>query len=259
MNKAKYLIAVLMVIVLSLACLIACMGVVRGSGKLETKEYDYSGFTSVEIGYAFEVEVIQSDSFNVEITADDNLFEYIQVDKRGDTLEIRLRSGYAYFATKVASITMPTLDHLSLSGASRGAVSGFSSSDSMKFNVSGASTLDIEDMEAGDTSLEISGASRVSGTIKIDDGTFEVSGASTVELDGNADDLTAEVSGASTLALDGFIVANADVEISGASNTTINTSGNLDITLSGASKLEYIGNPTFGRVDISGASSLNKK
>ena len=259
MSKAKFLVVTLMVVVLSLMCLVNCMGVIRGSENLDTKTFDFSDFSRVEIGYAFEVEIVQSDVFSVSVTADDNLFEYILVEKNGDTLEIRLRSGYAYFATKRARITMPVLDSLSLSGASKGKVSGFSSSRSLKFDVSGASSLVIADVEAGDTRFEISGASHVLSIIKIAGGTFDVSGASTVELEGTADDVSMDVSGASTMRLADFAVTNADVELSGASNATINASGSLDIDLSGASRLDYIGNPTLRDISVSGGSTLGPR
>jgi hypothetical protein len=59
--------------------------------------------------------------------------------------------------------------------------------------------------------------------------------------------------------LAGFTVNNADVSLSGASNGTVNLSGKLDANLSGASKLEYIGEPTMGAINTSGASTISKK
>ena len=56
-----------------------------------------------------------------------------------------------------------------------------------------------------------------------------------------------------------FTVNNADVSLSGASDGTINLSGRLDADLSGASRLEYIGEPTLGDMNITGASTLKKK
>ena len=88
---------------------------------------------------------------------------------------------------------------------------------------------------------------------------LEVSGASTVQLKGSASDVTVDVSGASHLRLADLKVENANVILSGASNGTINLDGRLDAELSGASTLEYIGEPTLGVMDITGASTLQKK
>jgi len=47
--------------------------------------------------------------------------------------------------------------------------------------------------------------------------------------------------------------------LSGASNASIQVNGKLDLELSGASRLTLGGNPTMGKVQISGASSLSRR
>jgi hypothetical protein len=84
----------------------------------------------------------------------------------------------------------------------------------------------------------------------------DVSGGATLELSGTGNDLRATASGASTAALGGFAVSNANVEASGASRIAVNASGTLDAKASGASTVQYAGNPTLGRIDESGASAV---
>jgi len=253
--------AVLVAVLLTLGLLAGCVGgVVTGSGNLVTEEMDFSGFTRVEAGYAFEVEITQSDSYSVSITADDNLFEYIQVSKEGETLKIGRKPALSYISTTLrAKITMPDLYELSLSGATRGTVQGFSSSHDFILDLSGASSLDMVEMSAGDVEFDISGASRVTGDITAGDAEFDVSGASTVQLEGSATDIVVDASGASRAELAAFPVNNVDVTLSGASHGTVNLDGILDADLSGASKLSYIGEPTMGTINTSGASTLSKK
>ena len=183
-------------------------------------------------------------------------------------------------ASLQARITMPQLTELGISGASDGEVAGFNSANDLDIEVSGASELELTDMAAGDIDFEISGASEVEGDIKAGgDVTFDMSGASEVDADieaggdveldlsgasrlemrGSAQKMRVEASGASQLDLDSFAVQDADVDLSGASQATINLDGRLDAELSGASELEYIGEPTLGSLDTSGASNLTKK
>jgi hypothetical protein len=89
--------------------------------------------------------------------------------------------------------------------------------------------------------------------------TVDLSGASTLTANGQADDLMATVSGASTLNISGLSINDADMQISGASHATINLSGRLDANVSGASSLQYSGQPTLGNVSTSGASTVTKK
>ena len=250
------LVAALLISIMSAGC----EGVVTGSGKLETKQYNFSDFNRVDIGYAFEVEIVQSSSYSISVTADDNLFEYIQVAKEGETLKIDLKGIISLGrVTLKAEITMPQLRGLELSGATRGIVSGFSSTENLDIEVSGASSLDLTDISAGDVKFEVSGASKVTGDIAADNTDFDISGASTAQLEGSSMDIIVDASGASRVKLAAFIVNNADVKLSGASSGTVNLDGRLDIDLSGASKLEYIGEPTMGTINITGASSLSKK
>jgi hypothetical protein len=258
MKKAVMLIVVVLLLLLLVP---GCFGLINGSGNLETREFNYSDFTRIEVGNAFEVEVIQSGSFGISVTADDNIFDYLNVAKSGETLKIWLKSGYSYSNhTAIAEISMPQLYQLDFSGATHGVVQGFSSSHDFNLELSGASSLNINDMTAGNLRVNISGASSVTGSILADgDARFDISGASSVSLSGSADDLDADASGASHLGLDNFPVNNTSVELSGASGGTINLGGTLNADLSGASHLYYIGEPTLGDLDTSGSSSISKK
>ncbi len=256
----KAIVAVLMSVLLTSGLLVGCIGgVVTGSGNLDTREFNFSDFSRVEVGSAFEVKVVQSDSYSVSVTADDNLLDYVLVSKQGTTLKIYLKTAHYIATTTRAEITMPQLRGLELSGATRGTVSGFSSTENVDIEVSGASSLDMVDMSTGDIDFRISGASRVTGDITARDADFEVSGASTVQLEGSAADTVIEASGASRAELAGFTVNNADVRLSGASSGTVNLEGRLDADLSGASTLSYIGEPIMGNINTSGASTLRRR
>jgi len=240
-----------------------CAGVVAGSGKQVTEAYDFAGFTRLEVGSTFELVVTRSASYSVSVTADDNLFQYIEVSQDGETLKIGLKSIIRLGpATLKAQVGMPLIRGLELSGASKGTLSGFSSQEEMDITVSGASSLELVDMTTGDLKLDVSGASRLNGSAAGGDADFEVSGASIVQLEGSAGNLVADASGASRIMLAAFTVANADVTLSGASSGTVNirVGGRLDADLSGASRLEYIGEQiNLGSIHKSGASTLSKK
>jgi len=259
----KAVVAALVAVLLTSGLSAGCVGHREaGSGNLVTEEFEFSDFTRVEVGSAFEVEIVRADSYRVSVTADDNLFEHIQVSKQGETLKIGLKllPLRPLFTTLRAEITMPRIYDLDLSGATRGTVSGFSSTENLDVGVSGASSLNLVEMSAGDVEFELSGASKARGEITAGgDARIDLSGASSVQLQGSASDLVIDASGASRAALDNFPVANADVELSGASGATVNLDGILDADLSGASRLSYIGEPSMGDINTSSGSSVSKK
>ncbi len=217
---------------------IAPRGLIVGSGDLVSEEWDYSDFTGVSVGMAFDVEITQSSSYSINITADDNLFEYVEVSLTGNTLTINLRCCYSYLGTtNRAVIAMPGLNYLDFSGATHGSVEGFSSTDDFVLLLSGASSL--------------SGDYTTTGNAE-----FDLSGASSLQLEGGAADILIRASGGSQLELSGFPVNNADIDLSGASRATVNLDGRLDAELSGASQLLYLGDPTLGDVNTSGGSTI---
>ncbi|MEE8353833.1 MAG: DUF2807 domain-containing protein, partial [Dehalococcoidales bacterium] len=101
---------------------------------MTTRQYDFTDFTRVDVGGAFEVEIIRSDSFSVSVDAAEHQLDHIEVSRRGDTLTVgqewRLFGWRPSGSRPSARITMPLLTELKLHGASRGRVTGFDSSES---------------------------------------------------------------------------------------------------------------------------------
>ena len=242
MKRAPGLITILAVVALSAASLVGCQwgADVVGSGKLTTKDFDFSGFTKVEAHNGFQVELTKSSTFSIELTADDNLHEYIEVSKSGETLEIGLEWGRSYRSVTLrAKITMPNLYRINLSGGSQASITGFNSSH--------------------DFSVALSGGSKVNGNITSGDADFDLSGGSQVNLEGTANDLDVNGSGGSQLDLEAFPVDNADINLSGGSRATVNLDGTLDVNLSGGSRVTYVDEPTLDDINLSGDSRVNKK
>ncbi len=250
MNTLTIALIVFLVVVLGVGAILTAafllgvwhpFGQVVGSENLVTQEKFFSDFSVVEVGSGFEVDITQSNSYSIKITADDNVLDYIEVFKTSDTLTIRLKWGYSYQSTTLsAKITMPTLYELELSGGTHGTVEGFSSSHEFVLSLSGGSSLTGDFMTS-------------------EDGQFTLSGGSTLSIDGAANDLRISGSSGSHLELSNFTVHNANVNLSGGSHATVNLDGRLDADLSGGSTLLYIGDPTLGDIETSGGSTIGKK
>jgi hypothetical protein len=241
MLKSRALILFLALALLA-GCTLTRVMSITGSGNVVTQEETLTGFDKVDVSHAFEVEVSQGEAFSVVVHIDDNLVQHLRVDKRGRTLEVGLRPGRMFNirqATMQAEVTMPELTGVELSGASHATLTGFKSTKALEVDLSGASSLrgDIE-----------------SGNVR-----FDLSGASDVTLTGSGRDVAIDASGASEVDLAGFPMDDADVDLSGASEATVNPSGRLNVDASGASDVYYLGSPTLGRVSTSGGSSVGQK
>jgi len=270
-KKIKILTAVLLALLLVTFLISGCQTILvskngeKETGETETRQYDFTEYTCVDISNAFSYEIKQSDIYSISITANNNLFDDIKVAQEEQTLIISMEPPevrQAIFNTNLnlkAVITMPQLNGLDSSGATHGTVADFSSIENLDFTASGASSVELVKISAADVSFVVSGASNVTGDIEANKMELEASGASTVQLKGSADSIASDGSGASHLKLADLKVVNAKIILSGASDCTVNLDGKLDAELSGASTLEYIGEPTLGTMVIPGSSKLRRK
>ncbi len=254
-----------LVLVLSIISAMATIALLTGcirvdlreeAGPLTTRHYDFTDFTGIDAGHAFEVEIIPSDNYSVSITAGENAFDNINVYKNGSTLVVDVDNWFiVWFISPKLTVTMPVLTELELSGASKGTAIGFRSPHDVKLHLSGASELNM-DMETGDFFAELSGASKISGRLIAASTHVELSGASSISLVGSGGNISLDGSGASIADMADFVVDNAYVDFSGASRASLDINGRLDVDLSGASLVEYKGNPSLGEIDLSGSSSI---
>jgi hypothetical protein len=203
-----------LILMMLVTLLSACF---TGSGVLETKSFALADFDSIEINRGVQLEVTRGDGFAVSVTADDNLWDVLDVSLQDRTLHVELPSDRLFSNVTVhAAVSMPVLASVHASGGSHAQLSGF-------------------DVPLPSLNLHASGESAIEG-------------------DANANALSLDLSGASRATLTGM-VTNATVDFSGTSSGTLTVDGTLDYHLSGGSHLVYSGNPQIGKSETSGGSS----
>ena len=212
----------------------------RGSGELLEQTRGLSDFDRLAASHAFEVEVRVGTEPAVTVTSDDNVIDHVTMHVSNGMLQLGLRPGFQVrSATLQAVVTVPGLEEV---------------------RASGASEVRLADPLAGERlRVRSSGASEIVGPVDVTELEVAASGASTIRLEGRAGTARLEASGASDLALAGLTVADARVQLSGASDGLVEVDGTLEAQLSGASSLAYTGSPTLTRESVTGASSLEAR
>lgn len=228
---------------------------------MTTQYFNLQDFNRIKIEGPCSVNVTKSDTFSVNIAASDA--GRIRVDKQGDTLIVG-RRGIDFMSLfrgqSEVTITLPELKEITFSGASHGTLQEFQSDHDLSLKLSGASHLEMHRISCANLRLEISGASNLVGEANIaGDVNMRISGASRVDLSGSGEEAKIELSGASQARLSNFTLNSADVHISGASSAYLKVNQTLDLDLSGASRLEYTGNPVTGKLRVGGASIITHK
>lgn len=256
----KVMIPLVSIILFTGLILMGCQGLnyISGSGNIQTKQFDLKDFNSIEISDSFQFEIKQSSSCSFIASCRENIVPYLDIFVSGKTLVIQLKPGFHTNGDLNVTVTLPEIESINLSGASKGSARGFISSKALKLRISGASQFDA-DLETGDTQIDISGLSQVTGNLKTQLINLKVSGASRCELKGSGGDGFLEISGASESLLRDFQLLNVNIDVSGASTAVIRTDGVLNLNVSGASTLEYYGKPSLHQVNVTGASKINSR
>lgn len=214
---------------------------VKGSGNVIDKGMAISPFESIEVSSAFTVELIQSGKEFVKIETDDNIMPYILVEVKGKNLRIRFKKGARIRKTTKLK-----------------AIIGFN--ELTKIRLSGATDLEAKELLTFDElTIKTSGASSLNLNLKAKQLFVDCSGASDLDLSGQVDKLNIELSGASELNAYLLHAKNCVADVSGASDAKIFASEKLSLEASGASSVEYKGNPTEVDVEEHSASSIRKR
>ena len=212
---------------------------IRPSDHITTQEYSFSNYDRIETESAFAVYINFSDTEEkIEIEANDNLHDHMEVRKESGTLIIGFRNNVGINGPVTLNAYITTRK-----------VTGYSASGASRFFVEN----DINDENA---SIFLSGASRFTGDLNVDHLSVDISGASIVDISGSANTADIRGSGASSFGNYEFITDYLNINFSGASHAVLTVTGDMDVTASGASLIRYKGPATINSQNISGGSQL---
>ena len=211
------------------------------NGRVTTRQATFSNYDAIDASSAFTIYLTISDSDeSIEIEANDNLHQYIEVKKENGVLIIGIENNVSIRgnATLNAYITTKSISSFMASGASR-------------------FILD-QSISEEEVSVYLSGASKFTGNIQSGTLYADLSGASELNLTGYTVDYILEASGASMAKDFGFTSEFLNAELSGASRANVTITKEIDVEASGASSLYYKGDAVITHQELSGASSVSK-
>jgi hypothetical protein len=156
---------------------------------------------------------------SASITVDENLMQYVEMKVKDNVLHVRTTERVRPTHSIKLELTSTALEGGSFSGASR---------------------LNAHQLSGPKFYLETTGASNV-------------------VLDGAVDELVANMTGASDLRAESLQTKTAELSVTGAGDARVAVSDTLKVSITGAGKVEYIGNPPHIEREITGAGSIRKR
>lgn len=186
-----------------------------------TRQFTVSDFSKVDVSGAFVVRFRKGDQYKVVADGNEDDLDDVDVEVNGETVNVSMKkTGVFNWSNRQRiglTITVPSIDELKLSGASKANLTGFGNYSNLDISMSGACRTVFD------------------GTVQ--DLSVDLSGASNLVLRGKATKLDAELSGASKVEATQMTISTATVDASGASHASLGNVTNLDSETSGASKV----------------------
>jgi hypothetical protein len=229
------------------------------------KTYPVKDFTEFVSGGNTSVEISQDGSEYLRVEADAETMKRVKVDQSGKRVSIWVKSDGNFFnwfghSNDPVRITLRVkqLEYLEISGGAR-ATLGDLQGEKFQLNVSGAGNVNFAALNAQRLKMELSGAANVRiETVNSHAQEFHMSGASNIEIESasNSQELDVSASGASNFHGKKLTAKKADLGASGASHVEAAVTELLTAEASGASSVDYYGNPK-AKTNASGASHVN--
>ncbi len=214
---------------------------VKPSNNVTTIDKTISGYTQLSVSDPFKVYVTFSDTEEkIQIEANSNLQQYINVNKQGNQLVIDLDNNLEINGSSILNvyITTKTLD---------------------AFYATGASTIKLQnELYESNVSIKLSGACTLSGSLVVTELNADLEGASNLNLLGSASTVELEANGSSNMMDYGFETSNFKCDINGASNVYLTIQESMNIEASGGSNIYYKGNGVVNNQDLNGGSTIQK-
>ncbi|MFZ4647380.1 MAG: head GIN domain-containing protein [Gemmataceae bacterium] len=190
-----------------------------------TRTFTVDSFDEIDVTGAMIVRIEPGDVFKVVADGEKKDIDRLDVDVDGRTLKLApTKNGpFGVFNNRNVrfTITMPKVEGLKLTGASRAQLSGFTPFNRLDVELTGASTALID--------------------VSVDRLDVDLNGASKVLLKGKADELKGSMTGASLINAKGMTVNKADMRASGASRGIMGQVNDLKKNTSGAGRITSTG------------------
>ena len=212
---------ILLVIILFAALAGGCSSNgIKGSGNVVSETRSVSGVNVVELSGDTQLDIEQTGTESLTITADDNILPLLKSEVRDGRLRLGVETGYSPDAEQRVryKLTVKDLNEIGLSGDGRVEAKNIAT-NRLKVSISG------------------DGVIRAAGTAESQD--ISISGDGTYE----GADLSSK---------------SAEAHISGDGRSVVAVSGELKVNISGDGTVEYIGDPAVTK-NISGDGSVRKR
>ncbi|MCL3781764.1 DUF2807 domain-containing protein [Prolixibacteraceae bacterium JC049] len=221
----QYLLGVAVILLVFLSGCVEVSHVIVGNGRLVSEFRAMPNFEKIDVKGAFKVRVEAGNVFEVKVTAESNLQEYVSTEIYGRTLEIAVRGIDEIEAKHPIELLVitPRLDAVTLDGSG---------------NIYVANFFDVKEAD-----VRLYGSGNISAAFDCDDLDVRVLGSGQVEVEGTAIDADLLVEGSGEILGYDMKARYSDATINGSGQVFVSASRRLDVVINGSGDVYYINDP----------------
>jgi hypothetical protein len=214
---------------------------VNGNGEVITKVFQTSDYDKISGRNSLDIILVEGKEGTITVEAESNIMQHLEVEVKGDRLEIGIEDGYNINTRKGIQITVTVEKISSLNMAGSGDITSTIKLKSRNMNISVAGSGDISvDVESEKLQVNIAG----SGDVK---------------LSGRTEYLDASVAGSGDISAFNLKANNVDASIAGSGDVSVYcTGGELQASIVGSGDLRYKGAPSKIKKNIMGSGDITK-
>ncbi len=211
----------------------------------QSKEFQVSGFDSIETERDHQVKIVHGSTTRVVAYGEQNKLNRVRMEVIDNALVISEEDDdfriclFCITRPVTVEITTPVLETVDANNASNVEILGFSNVPRLNLEAHGASRIKF------DGSVQVLG--------------LDLGSAARITLNGSADQMNAELSNASRLDAENFRTRAATIQAYNSSRADLQVLESLRATASGASRINYTGNPTTLELIDNNAAEINSR
>jgi len=251
-------IAMLFLIMASLACSFETSGQVRGSGNIVKHTYAVKDFDQVELNTIGEVFIKQGDTESLTIETDDNILPLLDPKVENGRLILREEvNGHNYKPSGTVIYTITVKDLSAVTTAASGDITiGALTTDKLSVLTNASGDVAIAAVKAVQVSIKSDG----SGSIKISDleaESIQISSLASgkIQVAGSVTTAHIATNGSGEVLAGDLHAAHGDVSIQASGSVAVWIDDTLGVAISGSGNLKYYGAPALTQ-NISGSGKL---
>lgn len=250
---------------------------IKGSGHLSEEIHEFKNLRGVVNATWGDIDLQIGDENRLEVTMEDNLHQYLELDVDRGILKIRFRKGIRLKTRKpmTMKLTLGELEKAVLTGSGdmeaedlvcedlEITLSGSGDVDfdrlrarTLDATLTGSGDFDMRDVELGRASMLLSGSGDLEmRELKAEACEMRVTGSGDIAASGEVDDLKMTLTGSGDANAGKLRCENAVVKLSGSGDGRLEVTGTLTARLTGSGNFRYHGDPEVNK-RVTGSGDL---